>query len=122
MELTVEKANDVAVVAIPVTELDAANAAEFKRDMAPVLDAHANVVLDLTRLNFVDSSGLGAFLSCLRKATEKRGDLKLCGASKQVRTALELVRMHRILDICGTREEATRAFPASGRSVEMPSQ
>jgi anti-sigma B factor antagonist len=112
MEINVEMADDVAVVAIPVAELDAANSAEFKRDMAPVLDAHAKVVLDLTKLRFIDSSGLGAFLSCLRKLNEKRGDLKLCGMSKQVQVVFELVRMHRILDIHGTREEATRAFRA----------
>ena len=110
MELIVENANDVTVVAIPVTELDAANTVEFKRDMAPVLEAHSKVVLDLTRLRFIDSSGLGAFISCLRKLNEKQGDLKLCGTSKQVRAVLELVRMHRILDIYGTREEAVRAF------------
>jgi anti-sigma B factor antagonist len=110
MEFMVDKVNDVAVVTIPVAELDAANTAEFKRDMASVLDAHTKVVLDLTRLRFIDSSGLGAFLSCLRKLNEKQGDLKLCGMSKQVRMAFELVRMHRILDIYGTREEATRAF------------
>jgi anti-sigma B factor antagonist len=112
MEITIEKMEDVAVVAVPVTELDATNSNEFKRDMAPVLDVHARVILDLTRLRFIDSSGLGALLSCLRKLNEKRGDLKVCGISKQVRTALELVRMHRILDIYGTREEATRAFHA----------
>jgi anti-sigma B factor antagonist len=112
MDISVERVNDVAVASMPVAELDAANAAEFKRDMAPVLDVHPKVVLDLARLRFVDSSGLGAFLSCLRKATEKGGDLKLCGVSKQVRTAFELVRMHRILDIYGTCEEATRAFSA----------
>ena len=111
MEFTVEKANDVAVVTMQVTELDAANAAEFKRDMAPLLDAHNKIVFDLTRLRFIDSAGLGAFLSCLRKLTEKGGDLKMCAMSKQVRTAFTLVRMHRILEIYGTREEATRAFP-----------
>ena len=79
-------------------------------DMAPVLDAHDKIVLDLTRLRFIDSAGLGAFLSCLRKLTEKQGDLKLCAVSKQVRTAFALVRMHRILDIYDTREEATRAL------------
>lgn len=110
MEFIVDKENDVAVVTIPVAELDAANTAEFKRDMAPVLDTHAKVVLDLTRLRFVDSSGLGSFISCLRKLNEKQGDLKLCGMSKQVRAVFELVRMHRILDIHATREEATRAF------------
>jgi anti-anti-sigma regulatory factor len=31
----------------------------------PVLDGHAKVVLDLKRLRFIDSSGWGAFISCL---------------------------------------------------------
>ena len=110
MEISVEKANDVAIVTIPVAELDAANTDEFKRDMAPVLDSHAKVVLDLTRLRFIDSSGLGAFISCLRKLNAKGGVLKVCGMSKQVRSAFEMVRMHRIVDIHDTREEATRAF------------
>jgi anti-sigma B factor antagonist len=112
MELAVEKTNGVAVVTIPVAELDAANTAEFKRDMTPVLDVHAKVVLDLTRLRFIDSSGLGAFMSCLRKLNEKRGDLKLCGMSKQVRAVFELVGMHRMLNNYGTREEATSSFHA----------
>lgn len=110
MEFSVEKADGVAIVIVPAEELDAANTAEFKQDLAPVLDANAKVVLDLARVRFIDSSGLGAFLSCLRKLNEKRGDLKLCGLTSQVREAFGLVRMHRILDIYNTCEEAVRAF------------
>ena len=110
MEISVDKTGDVAVAEVPVDELDASNAPEFKRDIAPVLQANTKLVLDLSRLRFVDSSGLGAMLSCLRQLTAKSGDLKLCGMSKQVRALFELVRMHRIFDIYGTREEAVRAF------------
>ena len=110
MEIAVEKAGDVAVVEIPVEELDASNAAELKRDIGPVLDANKKVVLDLSRLRFVDSSGLGAMLSCLRQLTGRGGDLRLAGMSKPVRALFELVRMHRIFDIYGTKEEAIRAF------------
>jgi anti-sigma B factor antagonist len=119
MELAFEKIGDVVVSAVPVEELDASNAGEFKRDIAPLLEANAKVVLDLTRLRFVDSSGLGAFISCLRKLNAKGGDLKLSGMSKQVRGVFELVRMHRVFDILATKEEAVRAFervPASPRS------
>jgi anti-sigma B factor antagonist len=112
MDISVEKVGGVAVVALPVEELDAGNTAEFKRDMAPVLEANVKVVLDLNRLRFIDSSGLGSFLSCLRKVNAKGGDLKLCRMSKQVRTVIELVRMHRMLDIFVTKEEAVRAFAA----------
>ena len=110
MEITVDKMGDVAIAELPVEELDASNAAELKRDIAPLLEAHTKLVIDLGRLRFVDSSGLGAFISCLRKLNAKGGDLKLCGMSKQVRAVFELVRMHRIFDIFGTREEALRAF------------
>lgn len=113
MEIVAEKVDgDVVVVVVPVTELDAANSAEFKRDMCPVLESHARVVLDLSRLRFIDSSGLGAFISCLRKLYEKKGDLKLCAMSKQVRAVFELVRMQRVVDIHATRDEAVRAFHA----------
>jgi anti-sigma B factor antagonist len=110
MDIPVEQLDGVAVAAIPVDELDAGNAPEFKRDMAPVLQANTKVVLDLSRLRFVDSSGLGAILSCLRQLSARNGDLKLCGMTKQVRTAFELVRMHRIFDVTGTKEEAVQAF------------
>ena len=113
MEIVADKIGDVAVVVLPVEELDAANTAEFKRDIAPVLEQSARIVFDLGRLRFIDSSGLGAFISCLRKVNAKGGDVKLCGMSKQVRTVFELVRMHRILDIHETREAAIAAFSGS---------
>jgi len=110
MEIAIDKVGDIAVAEMPVDELDASNAPEFKRDIAPVLQTNTKLVLDLSRLRFVDSSGLGAMLSCLRQLSAKSGDLKLCGMSKQVRGLFELVRMHRIFDIYGTKEEAVHAF------------
>ncbi len=110
MDINVDKQDKIAIAEIPVEELDASNAGELKRDMAPILEANTRLVIDLTRLRFVDSSGLGAMLSCLRHVSSKGGDLKLCGLSRQVRAAFELVRMHRIFDIFTTREEAVRAF------------
>ena len=112
MEIAFDKIGSIAVAAVPVDELDASNAGEFKRDIGPVLQANTKLVLDLSRLRFVDSSGLGAILSCLRQLSAKSGDLKLCGMSKQVWALFELVRMHRIFDIYGTREEAVKAFQA----------
>ena len=110
MEISVEMLEDIAVVALPGEHLDAGNAKEFKRDIAPVIDTHTKVIFDLSNLRFVDSSGLGAILSCLRRLNDKDGDLKLCGMTKQVRVLFELVRMHRIFEIFNTREEAAHSF------------
>jgi anti-sigma B factor antagonist len=121
MQLGIETVGNVTVAVIPVEDLDAGNAAEFKRDMAPLLEAHTNLVLDLSRLRFVDSSGLGAFISCLRKLNAKGGDLKLYGMNKQVRAVFELVRMHRVFDILPTREDAIRAFEHAGATERRTS-
>ncbi len=110
MDLPVRKSGEIAIVTLPVDELDASNSAELKRDVGPLLDAYRKLVFDLGRLKFVDSSGLGAFLSCLRKVTARGGDLKLSAMSKHVRSVFELVRMHRIFDIYDTPEAAVRAF------------
>jgi anti-sigma B factor antagonist len=110
MEIRVERHNDVAVALLPVEELDAGNAAQFKTDVAAVLEANTKLVFDLSRVRFVDSSGLGALISCLRNMHASGGDLKLCAMSDQVRALFDLVRMHKVFDIYATREEAVRAF------------
>jgi anti-sigma B factor antagonist len=110
MDIATEEIGDVTVVVLPGGQLDASNAKEFKRVVAPVLEPCQRVIFDLSALDFVDSSGLGAMLSCLRQLNAKGGELKLCSMSKPVRALFELVRMHRIFDIHGTRGDALRAF------------
>jgi anti-sigma B factor antagonist len=110
MDVTIEQIAGVTVVVLPGKDLDAGNAGEFKSAIAPVLKAHSKMVFDLSQLRFIDSSGLGAFLSCLRQLSTKGGELKLCGLSNQVYQTFELVRMHRIFDIYGTKSEAVQAF------------
>ena len=110
MQMPTEKIGDVVVVTVPGKHLDARVAEEFKRDMAPVLEANSRIVFDMGQLRFVDSAGIGAILSCLRRLNAKEGDRKLCGVSKPVRASFEVARMHRISDILGTREEAGQAF------------
>jgi anti-sigma B factor antagonist len=92
--------------------LDAGNVRDFKQAVAPMLQPGIKLVLDLSELKFVDSSGLGALLSCLRQLTAQGGDLKLCGVTRPVRALFELVRMHKVLDIYNTADEAIQAYGA----------
>ena len=93
-----------------VENLDASNTKEFKSQVSPLIKAKAKLVFDLTKVKFVDSSGLGALLSCLRRVNAEGGDLKICGVTKQVRLIFELVRLHRIFEMFNTREEAAKVF------------
>jgi anti-sigma B factor antagonist len=110
MEPTVEKVGDVTIIAVGVEHLDAGNADPFRRAVAPALKDCRNLVLDLAGVQFVDSRGCGAILSCLKHVTAAGGDLKLCHVSAPVRMVLELIRLHTICEIVNTREEAVQAF------------
>jgi anti-sigma B factor antagonist len=103
---TIDSLPGTAIVAFPVDNLDAGNVKDFRAAIQAIADSHDNVVLDMQRLNFVDSSGLGALLSCLRTMKGKKGQLLLFGMTKPVRALFELVRMHRIFSIYNSREEA----------------
>jgi anti-sigma B factor antagonist len=110
MEPVVEKSGDVTVVTVNTEQLDASNAEDFRRFLAPVLQESSKLVLDLGRVQFVDSRGCGAILSGLKHVSAAGGDLKLCHINGPVRTVFELIRLHRICDLFNTREEAVRAF------------
>ena len=113
MELTTEQIGDIRLVTVNDTTLDASNTPDFRAAMAPILRLRAKVVLDISRLTFVDSSGLGAILSCLRTLNAAGGDLRLlCGISKPIRMFFELVRMNGIIEIHNTRQEAIASFGA----------
>ena len=110
----------IAVVAFTRDSLDASNTKTFKNDMQPVLAQYRNILLDLEALQFVDSSGLGAMLSCLRSTHDQGGHLALCGMSKPVRTLFELVRMYRIFDIYASRAEALSVMDQGETKPEQP--
>lgn len=101
---------DVAVVTLKTENLDAGNSKAFKDAMQPLLERHRAVLIDLGGVAFVDSSGLGALLSCLRAMNNKDGQLKLFAMTRPVQALFELVRMHRIFAIYNSREEAVAAL------------
>src|SRR5690349_11104801 len=108
-----ERSGDITVVAVPFDKLDLSTAGEFKEWIAPLVSEERKIVLDLEAVHFVDSSGLGALLTLLRDLTAAGGDLKLCGVERRVRIMFELVRMHRVLSIHDTREDAIAAWGSS---------
>lgn len=110
MHLIVEPGRECAVVRCPDHFLDASNASHFKRDLHAVLAEHPRVVLDLGNVEFLDSTGLGALLSCLRKANSLGGDIKLCHVQDVARAVLTMTRLDQILDVHDTVEDARAAL------------
>ncbi len=77
---------------------------------ATVADGRPHVVIDLTSVPFIDSSGLGALVSGLKETRQAGGDLRIVGAAEQVRTVLGLTNLDRVLHPYDKIEDATRAW------------
>lgn len=90
------------LIRVESENLDAGNAGQFKSLIQPLLESSHCVIIDMSALSFVDSSGLGALLSCLRTMNNRNGTLHLVGLAKPVRALFELVRMHRIFSLHDT--------------------
>jgi len=110
MELTLERFGVVGVVTVEADAIEAGNVKAFKDKLLALCDQETRLALDLTRVRFVDSSGLGAMLSGLRRVHGRGGDLRLCGLAPPVRALFELVRMHRVFEIHNSRDEAVRSY------------
>ena len=110
MKFSTEKTNDVLNVTIQHDTFDACVANEFKDSIMAFIDENRKVIFDLSQVKTMDSSGCGTLLACLKRLNAKNGVLKLYGVQKPVLLLLKLVRMHRIIDILNTREEALMSF------------
>ncbi len=99
-----------AVVTVTGDSLDINHAQAFRDQIAPAIDSHRNVLIDLSALRFVDSAGLGALLSALRRTKAKQGELRLYGLTPPVTALFHLVRMHRVFAIFTTLEDTLRGL------------
>ncbi len=112
MEFSHVVQDGILVVTIQDDSLDATTATVFKEKLLELIQqlGVTKVVLDLSHLGFIDSSGLGAFLSTQRMLSKQGGALKLAHLSKPVQTMFEIVSMHRIFEIFPTVEDAVKSF------------
>lgn len=100
MELSMSEHGEVLVVTVDAKRLDAANAVNFRNTLveSEAKGAGTRVVIDLEKVELVDSSGLGALVSALKHIKRNR-PAALCGLQKPVENLMKLTRMDRMFTI-----------------------
>jgi anti-sigma B factor antagonist len=66
------------------------------------------IVVDLTKVGFIDSSGLATLIEALQAVGKYGGRLRLCGLAPAVKNLFKLSNLISIFDIRETREDATK--------------
>lgn len=112
MNITQSMRDGTLIIRLEDDTLDATSSQLFKQKVMEAIDTHKayNLVFDLKPLKFIDSSGLGVFLSILRHVNANNGDLKLAEMGDSVRTMFQIVRMHKLFEIHSTVDECCSSF------------
>ncbi len=69
-------------------------------------DNPARIVVDLTRVSYMDSSGVGTLVEAKRLVERKGGQLVLAGLQPRVRSVFEITQLHTFFRIVNTVDEA----------------
>lgn len=106
MQMEDRQVGTVLVVKPVEQALDAYAAAGFREKMAGFIQGgQRQIVLDLGAVQFVDSTGLGAIVSTLKRL-EGDGVMVICNACEMVMDVFRLTRMDRVFPIVSTLDEA----------------
>ena len=107
MDVAIETRPSGAAVVKLTGRLDLLSAAEVKQQLSKAItDGRKKVVVDLSGVTFVDSSGLGALISGLKAARLAGGDLRIARPGEQARIILSLTTLDRVMRPYDTVEEA----------------
>ena len=89
-------------------EIDAYTSPRLRERLNELLDGGQHqVIVNLQRVEFMDSTGLGVLVSCLKRAKEHQGDLALVCTSPQILRVLAITGLDRVFQVRGAVEDVT---------------
>ncbi|MEM6636980.1 MAG: STAS domain-containing protein [Pseudomonadota bacterium] len=116
MDLNATTVGDTLLVTVDADRIDAAVAIRFKDGVREIVqNGPARIVLDLSRVDFVDSSGLGAVVAAMKLVGADR-KLELAGLTPTVAKVFRLTRMENVFTIYPTVSDATEVADTAQRT------
>jgi anti-anti-sigma factor len=108
-----EQLGKVTLVKLAIGSLDTNVAADIRESLSQIVQTTNDVILlDLGQVHFMDSSGLAAIVYCF-KMTEMKDQLAICGVNERVLQLFQITKLHAIVRIFKTREEALEALDSA---------
>lgn len=103
---TTEDGTTVIVLA-PSGRLDITTAWQFRLKLQECINKLSpHVVVNLSKVNFIDSSGLTSLVAGMRDADRVKGSFRICSVHPEAKLVFEVTMMDSVFDIFETEEEA----------------
>ncbi|MGB9597607.1 MAG: STAS domain-containing protein [Candidatus Poribacteria bacterium] len=92
-------------------QLDAFTVSDLKNELKKLTDARiSKIILNLSKISYANSTAIGAIVATAQQLRKRKGDLKVCGMSDDIRKVFDLVGASKILEIFKTEQEALKSF------------
>ena len=108
MDISEDRKADAVILALS-GKLDATSAKTFEDKILSLINSGVQrLVVDLSQLEYVSSSGLRVFLVAAKRLQPTDGKFALCGMQDHIRQLFDLAGLSSILSIYGSRAEAVK--------------
>lgn len=95
-------------------EVDVYTAPQLKQQMITLLEAGTKqMLIDLTQVEYFDSTALGVLIGGLKRMRERDGNLALVCPSPRIRRVFEITGLDKIFDIYNTMDDAKASAQAA---------
>jgi anti-sigma B factor antagonist len=101
LDITVRDERGVVVAAV-AGEIDISSVAQLRERLYELADNGGTLIVDLNRVTFIDSAGLGALVGTARRAAENGGSLYAVCAQPQPRRLLWLTGVDKRIPLAAT--------------------
>ena len=110
LQISVRRSGDVALIDL-AGEVDAYTSARFREVMMDIIeDGISRLIVSMARVDYIDSSGLGALVGGLKRTSERDGKILIVCHQSQVRKVFEITGLEKVFPIFDTEEEALEAI------------
>ncbi len=101
MNLDIKETKDRQTFQLQLTgEIDAYTAPKLREVLIPLAEEQGNaVIVDLSNVNYIDSTGLGIFIGALKASHHYKSEIKLTGVTSRIRRLFTITGLDEVLDI-----------------------
>lgn len=111
MKATVRNIGEVSVVDLTGKITIGEGDVVLREKVNELLDAgHKKVLLNLEKVKYMDSAGIGELVACFKRAREKNAAVKLLNPSGKVYDLLQLTKLEEVFDTFRDEKEALVSF------------
>ncbi|HEX8550756.1 MAG TPA: STAS domain-containing protein [Abditibacteriaceae bacterium] len=91
--------------------VDAHTFTDFEEELTKLVEGgHYNLLLDLEKLTYINSTGLGLLMATFRQARQYQGDLVIAKMSDKITNIFNLLGFSRLIHTYPTEQEALQKF------------